>query len=66
MKRTPKTIIRKLIIVGSLALTAVVLSLLKLIPYVSEYVFSRGISRAYAYVVSAITKHLPFLYMKFF
>lgn len=60
MKRTPKTIIRKLIIVGSLALTAVVLSLLKLIPYVSEYVFSRGISRAYAYVVSAITKHLPF------
>lgn len=60
MRKPPKVIVKKLIIIGVLAFIIATLSLLKLIPFISEYVFSRGISRAYMFVVSSITSYLPF------
>ncbi|MFW5780038.1 MAG: DUF3810 domain-containing protein [Bacillota bacterium] len=60
MRKPHKVISKKLIVVGVFAFIIAALSLLKFIPFISEYVFSRGISRAYVFVISSITGQLPF------
>lgn len=51
---------KHLIIISALVTVLIVLSLLKTNAYISEYVFTRGISRVYINGVGAFTSLLPF------
>ncbi len=55
-KRIKSMLIALSVMVGVIIL----LTIIKRIEWVSEYVFARGVSRAYAYVVGHITSLLPF------
>lgn len=60
-----KRIIRMLIALTVMVGVIILLTLIKRIEWVSENVFARGISRAYAYVVGHITSLLPFSIFEF-
>lgn len=55
MKLKHKKVINRLIVVVCLIISITILSLLKTSSYISEYVFSRGFSRAYIFLFSNIT-----------
>lgn len=60
MKLKHKRLIKRLIIIVTLIATIIILSLLKKSLFISEYIFSRGIARAYIFIVGNITSLFPF------
>lgn len=60
MKLKYKILIRRTITIGILILSIVILSLLKTNIYISQTVFSKGISRAYIFLISNITSFFNF------
>lgn len=65
MKLKYKLLIKKLVILAILVVIIVILSLLKKNLFISEYVFSRGISRAYIFIIGNITSLFPFSIFEF-
>ncbi|MDR2266962.1 MAG: DUF3810 domain-containing protein [Christensenellaceae bacterium] len=61
-----KRLLRKAISIGIVIVAICILLLLKNIPYVAEYVFARGISRVYIYLVGTFTSTLPFSLFELF
>jgi hypothetical protein len=59
-----KKIVRLSVSLLILSTIIVILTLLKNIRFISEYVFTRGISRAYIYVVGSITSILPLSFLE--
>lgn len=55
----------RLIILSVIIALIVILSLIKRIEWVAEYIFARGISRAYAFVIGNITSIFPFSIFEF-
>lgn len=60
MKLKHKKVVRRLIVIGALTLTIIILSLLKNNLYISEYVFGRGFSRGYIFLFGNIASWFPF------
>lgn len=60
MKLKHKKLIRRLVVIGALVVAITILSLLKTNLYISEYIFSRGFSRAYIFLFGNITSWFPF------
>jgi hypothetical protein len=60
MKLRHKQLIKKLIVALAIARAIIFLMLLRKVPFISEYIFARGISRAYIYVVSNLTSVVSF------
>lgn len=60
MKLKYKQVFHRLIAVGALLLAVLLLTSLKRVTVLSEYVFSRGISRAYVFVAGHIADCFPF------
>lgn len=60
MKLKHKRLINRLIVAGILLLLIIIFSLIKNNTFISEYIFARGISRFYCFIIGNITSLLPF------